>query len=128
MKRLILLLSIILFNTTSYSQIYDPVKWSTSVEKVSETEYDLVIQANIETGWHLYSQNVPDDGPIPTTFIFESTPDFELVGSTSEEEGHTVNDPVFEMEIKYFENDATFKQRIKVLSKNTQKIRFLLQI
>jgi thiol:disulfide interchange protein DsbD len=122
MKRLILLLSIILFNTTSYSQIYDPVKWSTSVEKVSETEYDLVIQAIIETGWHLYSQNVPDDGPIPTTFTFESTADYELAGKTSEEEGHTVEDPVFEMKIKYFQNEAIFKQRIKVLSENNFKI------
>jgi thiol:disulfide interchange protein DsbD len=122
MKRLLFLLSIVFFSTTIDAQIYDPVKWSTSVEKVSDSEYDLVIQAMIDTGWHLYSQNVPDDGPIPTTFIFESTPDFELVGSTSEEEGHTVDDPVFQMEIKYFENKATFKQRIKVLSENKFKI------
>ncbi len=122
MKRLLLLLSIILFSATSHSQIYDPVKWSTSVEKVSESEYDLVIQATIEANWHLYSQNVPDDGPIPTAFTFASSPNFELVGNTSEEEGHTVDDPVFEMKIKYFENKAIFKQRIKVLSENSFKI------
>ncbi len=122
MKRLLLLFSIILFSTSSYSQILDPVKWSTSVEKVSETEYDLVIQASIETKWHLYSQNVPEDGPIPTAFTFESTSDFELVGTTSEEEGHTVDDPVFQMKIKFFETNATFKQRIKSLSENSFKI------
>ena len=122
MKRLLFLLSIVFFSTTIDAQIYDPVKWFTSVEKVSDSEYDLVIQAMIETGWHLYSQDVPEDGPIPTTFIFESTADFELVGSTSEEEGHTVDDPVFQMEIKYFENKAIFKQRIKVLSENKFKI------
>jgi len=122
MKRLLLLLSIILFSATTNAQIYDPVKWSTSVEKVSETEYDLVIQATIDAHWHLYAQNVPDGGPIPTTFTFESSSDYELVGNTSEEEGITIDDPVFQMIIKYFENKAIFKQRIKVLSENNFKI------
>ena len=118
MKKILALLSFLLIFTASYSQIYDPVKWSTSVEKISDTDYDLLINATIEDKWHLYSQNVPEDGPIPTSFNFEQTDKFELVGETLEEEGITVNDPVFNMEIKYFENSATFKQRIKVLSKN----------
>ena len=92
MKKIVAFLSIILLGLTSYSQILDPVKWSTSIEKVSELEYDLIMQATIEAKWHLYSQNIPEDGPIPTTFIFEKTDDFELVGNISEEEGHTVND------------------------------------
>ncbi|MBI9040765.1 thioredoxin family protein [Lutibacter sp.] len=116
MKKLVLFLSLFIVSI-GFSQIHDPVKWDTSVEKISETEYDLIINASIEKNWHLYSQNVPEDGPIPTSFSFETTKDFEIIGKTSEEEGHTVNDPVFEMKIKYFENKATFKQRIKTLSK-----------
>ncbi|WP_456462864.1 cytochrome c biogenesis protein CcdA [Lutibacter sp.] len=100
----------------------NPVKWTTSVEKVSESEYDLLIQATIEEGWHLYSQNVPEDGPIPTNFTFVKTDDYELVGNTSEEEGHTVFDAVFNMNIKYFENKAVFKQRVKITSKSNFKI------
>jgi thiol:disulfide interchange protein DsbD len=119
MKKLFLLLSFLLLATSSFSQIYDPVKWSTSVEKISETEYNLVINAAIEMKWHLYSQNVPQDGPIPTTFIFEPSEDYELIGTPSEDEGHSENDPFFGMIIKYFENNATFKQRIKVLSENS---------
>ncbi|GGK37848.1 MULTISPECIES: protein-disulfide reductase DsbD family protein [Flavobacteriaceae] len=122
MKKILSLLSFLLIFTASYAQIYDPVQWSTSVEKISDTEYDLIVKATIEAKWHLYSQNVPEDGPIPTSFNFEKTDKFELVGETIEEEGHTVMDPVFNMEIKYFENRATFKQRIKVLSKDSQKI------
>ena len=118
MRKIVIFLTLFSVISTGYSQIHDPVKWSTSVEKVSDSEYDLVIQATIEGGWHLYSQNVPEDGPIPTTFSFETTKDFELVGATSEDEGHTVNDPVFNMKIKYFENKAVFKQRIKVLSED----------
>ncbi len=122
MRKILALLTLLLLFSTSYAQIHDPVKWSTSVEKISDTEYDLVIKASIEDKWHLYSQNVPQDGPIPTTFAFEETDQFELVDSVIEEEGHTVHDPVFDMEIKYFENQAVFKQRIKLKSENTLKI------
>ena len=122
MKKTVLFLSLLILSISTFSQIHDPVKWSTSVEKVSDSEYDLIIQATIEEGWHLYSQNVPEDGPIPTSFNFEKTNDYELVGETSEEEGHTVNDPVFDMKIKYFENKAIFKQRVKKLSENTLNI------
>jgi len=106
----------------SFAQIHDPIKWSTSTEKISDTEYNLIITATIEAKWHLYSQNVPDNGPIATSFSFKENPNFELIGKTLEEKGHTIHDPVFEMEIKYFENKATFKQRIKVLSEKSLKI------
>ena len=122
MRKIISLLSLLLLFSASYAQIHDPVKWSTSVEKISDTEYNLIVKAAIEDNWHLYSQNVPEDGPIPTSFSFEKTPNFEIVGNVSEEEGHTVDDPVFNMKIKYFENSATFKQRIKLQSNNALKI------
>src|SRR5690606_41323562 len=89
-----------------------PVDWSTSVEKISDCEYDLVATATIESGWHLYSQNVPEDGPIPTTFRFEASEAFSLIYKTTEDEGHEIDDPVFMMRIKYFEHKAVFKQRV----------------
>ena len=60
------------FSLGIFSQIEDPLQWSTSVEKVSDTEFILVATATIEEGWHLYSQDVPEDGPIPTTFTFDT--------------------------------------------------------
>ena len=83
-KRIVLLLTLILSGLVAKAQIYDPVDWNTAVEKISETEYDLVITASIEAGWHLYSQNVPEDGPIPTAFTFEKGDGFELVGTPVE--------------------------------------------
>lgn len=115
MKNLILGLTI-LFGFNSYSQILDPVKWSTSVEKISDKEYDIIATATIDSGWHLYAQNVPEGGPIPTAFTFQDSENYELVGETKEEEGHVIDDPVFEMRIKFFENKTEFKQRIKVLN------------
>lgn len=103
--------------TTAKAQVLEPVKWSTSVEKISDTEYDLISKATIDRGWHLYSQEVPEDGPIPTTFIYDTGKDAELIGNTTEEEGRTVNDPVFNMRIKYFDDSAEFRQRINVLNK-----------
>ena len=111
-----LLFIILLSSWFLKAQIHEPVKWKTSVEKISETEYKLIAKAAIASGWHLYSQNVPENGPIPTTFTFDDADGaFNIVGNTSEEEGHTVDDPIFEMKIKFFEKSAIFEQKIEVL-------------
>ena len=110
-------LLLLVFTITSIqSQIIDPVQWETTVKKNADNGYTLIATAIIESGYHLYSQDVPEDGPIPTTFTFYTNDTFELVGNTNEEEGETVDDPVFKMKIKYFDNKAEFNQRIRVLS------------
>ncbi|MGA1227471.1 MAG: protein-disulfide reductase DsbD family protein [Tamlana sp.] len=102
------------------AQILEPVKWTTSVKKVSDTEYTLISKATVESGWHLYSQDVPEDGPIPTTFTYnDSEGTFKLIGSTKEEEGHVIDDPIFQMKIKYFEKSAVFVQEVEVSEKLT---------
>ena len=109
--------------THSNAQVIEPVTWETSVKKISDTEFDLISTATIDEGWHLYSQNVPEDGPIPTTFNYTTTDEFSLVEITTEEEGHVVDDPVFLMKIKFFEDKATFTQRIKVLNKELSLVK-----
>ena len=112
----------ILITTFSYSQILEPVKWTTDIKKISNTEYDLIINATIEENYHLYSQKVPDDGPLPTVFIFEESDNYELIGDTIEEKGHIVYDPIFKLKIKYFDTKRIFKQRIKLKNKNSFKL------
>ena len=75
----IVVLCLVAFSLQSVAQIHDPGKWSTSVEKISTYEYYLVATATIEDTWHLYSQEVPKDGPIPTSFSFNKTKMFKLV-------------------------------------------------
>src|SRR5690606_2104030 len=104
------------------AQIFEPVSWSGSVEKISATEYDLVTTASIDSGWHLYSQTVPEDGPIHTSFAYSGSGGFELIGPTKEGEGHTIHDPVFDMVIKYFEDKAVFRQRIKLLDPDLGRV------
>jgi len=116
MKKLLVSLLFIISIVQGYAQVLEPVKWSTSVERISDTEYQLVSKATIDSGWHLYSQNVPQDGPIPTSFTYnDSTGQFNIIGNNSEEKGHTIDDPVFQMRIKFFEKTAVFKQKVKVL-------------
>ncbi len=113
--RKLLLVCVILITSMVQAQILEPVSWSTSVEKISDTEYNLITKATVEIGWHLYSQHVPADGPIPTTFVYDdSAGNFTIVGNTTEGEGHTVDDPVFGMKIKFFEGEAEFIQKVTV--------------
>lgn len=101
-----------LFSTVAVAQIFEPVSWSTKVEKVSDTEYDLISIAMIENGWNLYAQDIPPNGPIPTSFTFEEG-NFELIGNTFEEGVKTKHDSVFDMQINYFSLKAVFRQRIR---------------
>ena len=115
MKKYIIICLLLLNVTLTFSQILKPVEWNTSVEKVSDTEYKLLSTATIDKGWHLYSQSVPEDGPIPTTFTYDDMGGkIKLLGSTTEEEGLTIDDAVFNMKIKYFENNAIFEQKVSL--------------
>ena len=116
MKKAILIIIMLLFTWFGQAQVLDPVKWTTAVEKISDTEYKLISKAVIQQGWHLYSQSVPENGPIPTTFKYDTAKGaLKLNGDTSEKEGHTIDDPIFRMKIKYFEKSTIFEQKIKVL-------------
>ncbi len=123
-----LFIFLFLIGSVSNAQIHNPVTWETSVEKIAEQEFNLIITADIEQGWHLYSQKVPDGGPIPTTINIEvDTDNYELIGSPEEGEGHEEYDNVFDMDIKYFEGKAVFKQKIKLLNNDTIDIKGVLE-
>ncbi|MFV9550878.1 protein-disulfide reductase DsbD domain-containing protein [Algibacter sp. PT7-4] len=115
-KHVIFILALFAF-TIGHSQILEPVKWSTLVKKISNSEYELVAIANIDDKWHLYSQTVPEGGPVSTQFSFEGNNKYLKKGNTKEEEGVIVHDVTFNMKVKYFENKAKFTQRIKLKSK-----------
>ena len=108
----LILLIVSLFSIQA--QISDPVKWSTSVNKVDETNYEVVFKANIDEGWHIYSQFINgDDGPIPSEFEVKAD-GLKKEGKTLEPYGLTAFDKTFQMEIKYFENEALFTQKVSI--------------
>ncbi|MCM8569351.1 thioredoxin family protein [Gramella jeungdoensis] len=111
-----LFLFILLAGYFTQAQIYDPVEWDTEVKEISEGEYQLIFNAYIEDKWHLYSQELPEGGALPTVFRFDNTGEkYELIGDTEESESVTEYDQVFEMELSYFAYQATFTQNIRVI-------------
>ncbi|WP_304144487.1 cytochrome c biogenesis protein CcdA [Mesoflavibacter zeaxanthinifaciens] len=124
MKHLLAFLIVLFSIQTVFSQI-EPVKWTAEVEKISDTEYNLIYKADIEDHWHLYSQTLPEGGAIPTEFIYNEDAlknDFKLVGKAIESESITKFDKVFQMDLTYFDNAATFTQKIKLKNPNITQI------
>lgn len=110
------------------AQIFNPVSWETEVNQINDTDFELIIKAEIEAGWHVYSMKVPEGGPIATTItIPEVEGAFQLMGGPTEGEGKEEFDQVFEMDIKYFEHEAVFKQRIHLLTDEVLKISGILE-
>jgi len=91
--------------------ILEPVEWNIKAEYKGDRTIDVFFTATIDDGFHLYSVDVPEDGPLPTEFIFENPVGFELVGKAIEITTPIEEfDDIFELDIKYFEHEATFKQ------------------
>ncbi|GLB49793.1 protein-disulfide reductase DsbD family protein [Neptunitalea lumnitzerae] len=94
----------------------EPVKWFYSVEKISETEFDLIFKANIEPEWHVYSQFTSEGGSLPLEFKFENAgADYELVGTAAEGDTYTEYNEIFEVDETFFKDELYVKQRIHLL-------------
>lgn len=99
------------------------VKWKTSVEQISDKNYNLIFEAQIEKGWHLYSQYLPPDGALPTVFTFQNQKgNYKLIGKNEEVGSKKHYDEVFQMELTYFDNYAKFIQKIEVVNPALAKI------
>ncbi len=95
------------------SGILEPVKWEFTSFKTGENTFELNFKALIDEHWHLYSQHLESEfGPVPTSFTFEESTDYEIVGETKEGDPHKSWDPNFEMELSYFDTEAIFTQEI----------------
>ena len=115
----------LLFSAGSlFAQLFNPVQWSFSVKKLNESESELILNAKIQKGWHLYSQFLPsDEGPVATSFSFEQNGSYQLIGKVQESKSIKKYDPNFEMDLNYFNDKAVFKQKIKVLGTNPFEIK-----
>ena len=97
------------------AQILEPVQWTVETEKLNKNEYNIVFKAEIEDGWHLYSQNTPFGGPMPLYFEFIDTFGIERIGGVEEPEAIVHYSDVFEIDEHFFEKEAVFTQRVKLL-------------
>lgn len=105
---------------TGFGQIEDPVKWSYDSKEVSENTFDLFFTATIDDHWHIYSTTLSgDEGPIPTSFIFNPSPDYKLKKEIKEPKPTKEYDKNFDMDLLFFDNEVTFVQRVIVSAKST---------
>ena len=110
------LILFLVFIFTATAQILKPVKWSFNAIKITDAEFDLVLKADIDKGWHVYSTDTVVNGPIPTSFKFQPSGEYELVGKIKTSKVINEYDKVLEMQLRYFEHEAIFKQRVKMKS------------
>ncbi len=124
MKKVLFFLLPFLALANLNAQIVKPVKWTSKVEKLSETEFNLVMQGKIDEGWHVYSQFTPENGPLPAEFAFENEKgNYELVGKVKESPYKKQYNEVFEVDEYYFEKKVTFTQKVKILNANITTIK-----
>jgi len=124
MKQVILLSFLFLSSLTVHSQDDEiQVVWSQTWNKLSDTEYELVMTANIADEWHIFSQFTPEGGSMPSEFTYANVgADFELVGTTTESKTEKRYEEVFEIEEVFFVKEAVFIQKIKLLKPDVRQI------
>jgi thiol:disulfide interchange protein len=122
LNRLLLISFLVALTLSTAAQILEPVKWSFSTSRTSLNEAEIIFTASIIDGWYLYSQHIPDDGPIPTSFTFEESSAFTLMGKVIESDAKEKFDDIFKMDIKYFLGKPVFRQKIKPLINEAFKV------
>lgn len=112
------ILFLLCISLSAFGQLHNPVKWAYQINDVGE----LLFSATVDKDWHLYDMNLDPGGPIPTTFIFEEIKGTKLSGKVTTNTGITTQyDDLFGMNISWYVENPTFKQKIKL--ENTDNFR-----
>jgi len=117
-----LIFAIILFSFAQLNaQVLKPVKWTFEVKDLGNKSVKLLMKATMDNKWNIYSQNMPDGGPIPTSFTFNKKNNVSLEGKVIEN-GHLKKayDENFEMDVLKYANEVTFEQTVKLNGSNAK--------
>ena len=114
MKKVMMILWTLMVVLGMHAQMVDPVHFTSELKMGEGTEAEIIFHATIDNGWHVYSTEIGEDGPIEATFNVEKMEGAELVGKLTPV-GKVIKkmDKLFNMELKYFEKEATFVQKIR---------------
>ncbi|PXY38965.1 thiol:disulfide interchange protein [Flavobacterium cheongpyeongense] len=105
------------------AQVLEPVKWTSKIEKKSETNLVLIFDGIIEKDWHMYSQFTPDGGPLALEISFKNQKgNYELIGKAKEGKTKTAFNDVFGVNETFFEGKAHIEQEIKVINPNLKTV------
>ena len=113
----------LLLSFTTFGQIKNPVKWTSKTEKLSETEFNLIVTGTIEEGWHVYSQFTPDGGSLPMVLTFKDQKgNFELLGKAKESPYKKVYSDIFGVDEYLFEHKVVVTQKVKITNPKLKSI------
>lgn len=116
-RNTLFILFTLLFSLTAMAQ-QNPVHFSVQQKQVSPTEVEVIFTAKIDQGWHVYSTNLPADGPTSASLHVDKAEGLTPVGKlTTRGKELNVYDKTFEMKLRYFENSVGFVQRYKITAK-----------
>lgn len=126
MKKILFSLIVSFLAFAVYAQIQEPVKFKTELKNVSATEVEIVFTASIEQGWHVYSTDLGDGGPISATFNTDKLTGAQLDGKLRPVGKEIASfDKLFEMDVRYFEHTAQFVQKLKLTGGDYQVTGYL---
>lgn len=116
-KRLSLLFGALLMCIFTFAQMQTPVKFKSELKKLSDNQLEVVFTGTIDEGWHVYSTGLGEDGPTSATFNLDKIEGAKVMGElTFEGEEIKKFDPIFEMNVRYFEKTVKFIQKLEITS------------
>jgi len=119
MKRLFLFIAVIVVAGAASAQIANPVNWTFTSKKLGENIYEVQMTANIQQGWHLYSQSQPKDAIAqPTSFSFNKNPLVDMDGKVKEAgKMEKFSDKELGVSANQYSKQVTFVQKVKLKGK-----------
>ena len=114
MKRILSAVSMLIMAFMVHAQMMEPVKFTSTLKTNNTAEAEIVFSGTIDNGWHVYSTNLGNDGPIEATFHVNKLEGAELVGPLTPH-GKEISeyDNMFGMKLRYFEKNVQFVQKVK---------------
>lgn len=124
MKKLISSIMLALLALVAQAQILTPVKWKIKLDdKGGAPEKEIVFTATADKGWHLYDMNLPEGGPVSTSFTFETLNGAELIGQpVPSVKPTTVYDEQFAMNLRWYPGTVSFIQKLKITDPGKFKV------
>ena len=123
MKKVLSFMLLLMIAWAAEAQILTPVKWEIKLEDSDSSVKTLLFSAKLDNGWHLYDMNLPEGGPISTSFNYETSKGAKTVGSpVPSKKATTVYDEQFEMNLSWYAHEVSFTQKLEITNPKAFKV------
>lgn len=123
MKKVLSFMLLFMIAWAAEAQILTPVKWEIKLEDSDSSVKTLLFSAKLDNGWHLYDMNLPEGGPISTSFNYETLKGAKTVGSpVPSKKATTVYDEQFEMNLSWYAHEVSFTQKLEITNPKAFKV------